>query len=442
MFKKLIAILMTMLLTLSVAGCGSSSSAPAKSEPPKESAKEQPKEQPKEEKIEMVWSGWSGEEASTKPSITGMIDSWNAKNPNATVKWVGWPYGDALKQLVIRTQGNETLDVAQVDMGWLKTLSDADVLLDLSTVFDAAWLKDNFEEASLKVGQMNGKQIALPWTIASIGTVYNPALLEKAGVKEVPKTIQEFEEVLKKLKESDSSVIPYGVSTKDATLSADFYPWLWAFGGSIFDNSGNVVINNEAGVKTLTWYKSLIDKGYIKMDVSRFDARTLYSKNKIGFYNDAIMAKGILKSNGVADADLNKYIKPMLRPVVKAGDNPQSSMWGHTLVIFKKSKNAKKAAEYIKHLVSEEQSLTYFKNTGMLPVMKSAMKNDTIQKDEWSKSWLEITKNGKVIETNNYKQKGELDTIVMEEVQAALTGKKAPQKALDDAAARIKSSVK
>ena len=117
MFKKLVAILMTVVLSLSVVGCGSSSSTTPTPTPTPAPTKV--------EKIEMVWSGWSGEEAATKPSITGMADSWNAKNPNATVKWVGWPYADALKQIILRTQGNETLDVAQVDMGWMKTLADA-----------------------------------------------------------------------------------------------------------------------------------------------------------------------------------------------------------------------------------------------------------------------------------------------------------------------------
>jgi multiple sugar transport system substrate-binding protein len=427
--RKVLAATIAMSMVLSVVGCGK----PAQTDTTKT---------PTDQKIEMVWAGWSGEEAATKPIIEGMISSWNEKNPNATVKWVGWPWAETQKQLIIRSQGSEALDVAQVDVGMFAALSDMGVLEDLSTVFDANWLKDNFEDASLKVGQVNGKQLGLPWTLASIGMTYNPTLLKNAGVTTIPKTVDEFEQALKKLKDSNKDIIPYALSTKDATATADFQPWLWTFGGSIFDASGNVVINNEQGVKALTWYKSLIDKGYIKMNMSRFDARQLFAKNQVGFYDDAIMARGIAKTNGVADANLDTTIQPMLRPVLNSGDTPASSMWGHILVVFKNSKNKKTAGEFIKHIVSEDQSLKYFDNSGMLPVMKTAMANEKVQNNAWAKQWLEITKNGKNSELALLKQNAELSNVISEEIQAALLGKKTPQKALDDAATRMKASLK
>ncbi|MGE5549096.1 MAG: ABC transporter substrate-binding protein [Bacteroidota bacterium] len=389
----------------------------------------------------LVWCGWSGEEEATKPTIQSMVKSWNLKNPTTPVTWVGWPWANTMDQLIIRSQGGEALDVAQLDFGMFATLSAMDVLVDLNQVFGKTWLGRNFEEASLAIGRVNGKQLALPWTIASIGTVYNPTLLQKVGVKEPPVTIQEFESVLMKLKASDPNIIPYALCTKDSTAASDFQPWLWAFGGSYFDKKGNVAINNAQGVKTLTWYKSLLDRGLIKMDMSRFDARTLFAKGLVGFYHDAIMANGIAKTNGVPEKDLYKYIRPMQRPVLKAGDKPQSTMWGHLLVIFKKSGNIKMAGEFIKHIVGAEQSLRYFENSGMLPVMKSAMADPRVQNDDWSKQWLAITKNGRLTESTLYKEVGQINNIITEEIQAALLGKKTPQKALDDAATRIKSAL-
>ena len=391
----------------------------------------------------LVWCGWSGEEEATKPTIQGMVKSWNLKQPNNQVAWVGWPWANTQEQLIIRSQGGEALDVAQVDFTMFATLSAMDVLVDLNQVYGKTWLKRNFEEASLAIGQVNGKQLALPWTIASIGTVNNPALLAKVGVNTPPVTIQEFESVLLKLKQSDPNIIPYALCTKDATAASDFQPWLWAFGGSVFDKKGNVVINNAQGVKALTWCKSLLDHGLIKMDMTRFDARTLFAKNLVGFYHDAIMAKSIAKTNGIPEADLDKYIQPMQRPVLKTGDKPQSTMWGHLLVIFKKSTDDPKlAGEFIKHVVSEEQSMRYFENSGMLPVMKTAMADPRVQNDPWSKSWLSITKNGRLTESTLYKQAGQINTIITEEFQAALLGKKTPQKALDDVAARVNSALK
>ena len=74
--------------------------------------------------------------------------------------------------------------------------------------------------------------------------------------------------------------------------------------------------------------------------------------------------------------------------------------------------------------------------------MKSAMADPRVQNDDWSKQWLGITKNGRLTESTLYKEVAEINNIITEEIQAALLGKKTPQKALDDAAARIKSAIK
>lgn len=395
------------------------------------------------EEATMTWAGWSGEEASTKPAIQEMMNTWNAKNPDAKVEWVGWPWAKTFEQLVIRTQGGEKLDIAQIDMSWIPSLKEMDVLEDLNPLLGESWLKENMNQATINSGKINKKQLTVPWTLASIGMIYNPTLLEKAGVKKIPTTISEFQRALAALKKYDPNIIPYALTTKDAgSVGADFQAWIWTFGGKIIDEDGKVVINSPAGVKTVEWMKSLLAKGYIKMDISRFDARQLFAKNQVGFYDDAVMARGIAKTNGVPEADLDKTIKPMLRPVVKKGDEPQSGLWGHFLGVFKKAQNKQKAADFIKHVLSKEQSLMYFEKASMVPVVKSAIETDQVNKDQWVTKWLEITKYGKKGEVKNYAKANEQNSIITEELQAALLGTKTPQKALDDAAQRLQGTLK
>ncbi|WP_228441246.1 ABC transporter substrate-binding protein [Novibacillus thermophilus] len=424
--RLLLGVLITSLLVLSVACSNESESETAN----------------KSKDGKMVWVGWSGEEETFKPIIQNMIQDWNKDNPDHNVEWVGWPWAEALQQMIIRTQGGENIDVGQIDIAWLQTLADTGKLVDLNTVFDEQWLKENIQESYLESGQIDGKQVGIPWTLASIGMVNNPSLLEKAGVTETPKTIEEFEKALKKLKESNPDVIPYALTTKDAgSVSGDFQAWLWTFGGEVFDEEGNVTINSPEGVQTLEWLKSLKDQGYIKMDMSRFDARELFAQNKVGFYDDAVLAKSILKSSGVSDDELNERIQPMLRPVLNEEDQPQSKLWGHMLVIFDNANNKEKAAEFIKHLISKEQSVRYFEEGGLLPVINSALESEAVQQDEFSKNWAEITKAGRPSNVQKFNQSSEIDTIITEEIQAALLDGKTAQEALDNAASRIESTL-
>ncbi len=393
-------------------------------------------------KTNLVWAGWTGEEEANKATIKGIIDTYNTSADNAEVSWVGWPWANTLQQLIIRTQGNQDLDVAQVDMAWLATLAKMDVLVDLNEVLGETWMKENIPEASLSSGNIDGKQLAVPWTQASIGMVYNPTILKNAGIDKVPETVDEFEAALKKIKEYDKDIIPYAAATKEAgSIAKDVNAWFWTFGGQYIDDSGKVVIDSAANEKALTWYKGLKDNGYIAMDLTRFDARQLFAQNKVAFYDDAILARGIAKGNGVSEDKLDETIKPMARPVLSKGDKPQSTLWGHQLVIFKSTKDKDKAGEFIKYLISEDTSLKYFEASGSVPVMNSAISSDKVKNDKWSSEWLKITETGKKAETQKYENDSQLATIITEEIQNTLLGTKSPKKALEDAQSRFEQSI-
>lgn len=150
-------------------------------------------------------------------------------------------------------------------------------------------------------------------------------------------------------------------------------PWLWTFGGSLFNEDGSVAVDSEAAVSCVKWYQDMLAKGYIAMDTGRGEARQLFAQGKVAFYDDAVVAKGQAVSNGVSPDDVVKVCSAMERPVLKDGDQPQSTMWGHMLVIFKDSEHKDAAVSLAKTLVSDEIAMDYFKNNGMPPVTRSAM---------------------------------------------------------------------
>ena len=422
--KKLFSGILLLVLSLSLYGCGSNN----KNDDAKSDSKK------------IVWAGWSGEEDSTKATIKGMIDSYN-QDSDSKVSWVGWPWKDTQQQLIIRNQGSEQLDMAQVDIGIFGALADMGLLEDINSITDEHELTETYAESALKVGQVDGKQLGMPWSVASIGMVYNPELLETVGYNEPPKTIAEFEDCMKKLKEKNPDIIPYGLATKEETMSTDFQPWLWTFGGKIVKD-GKVTIDNDKANEATEWYKGLLEKNYIQMNMTRFDARQLFAEGKLAFYDDAISAKGIALQNGVAEESLDKSIRPMARPVVVEGDEPQSAMWGHLLVVFKKSKNKEAAMDFIKHVVSEEQALKYLESNGMPPVIKSALESETVKKDAWTSKWLDYSQTGQRLEFAIESNGSELNNILVEELQGILLDQKEIDSGLTDAKIRIENSLK
>ena len=392
-----------------------------------------------EEKANIVWAGWSGEEEASKPIFERMMETYREQTGN-DVTWVGFTWADAAQQLLIRCQGGEQLDISQADISIFNTLAQANVLADWNDIVGEDYMKDTFEESYLEVGNIDGKQYGMPWTMAAITMVYNPEILTAAGWDEPPTTIDEFEQCMADIKEYDPEIIPYALSTKDVTCGADFVPWAWTFGGGIWDEDGNVIINNEASVKALDWYKDMLDKGYVTMDVGRSEARQMFAQGKVAFYDDAVVAKSQVISNGVAPDDVVNVCSAMLRPVENEGDAPQAVQWGGMLVVYEKSEYKEQAAELAKILNSDEVALDYFINGGMPPVTKSAASSDTVKNDPYINTFIESTATARLEETARMTNASEIKNILTEEIQFALLGQKTSQEALDDAAARIGSA--
>ena len=417
--KKVIALLLVLSLALCVFAQGSSE----KSE--------------KTTAETIVWAGWSGEEEASKAIFAKMRENYEAKSGNK-VNWVGWTWADTAQQLLIRLQGGEQLDIAQADIGIFNTIAQTGTLADLNDIFGKEWLEETFPESALSVGNIDGKQLGLPWSMASITMVYNPEILKRAGWDTVPTTIEEFEKCLADVKALGEDIVPYGVSTKDATAAGDLMPWLWTFGSSIFNEDGSVNLGEEA-VETIKWYQKLLSNGYIKMDVGRGDARQLFAQGKMAFYDDAVVAKGQAVNNGVKPEDVVKVCSAMKRPVLKSGDKSQSTMWGHMLVIFAASQHKEASAEFAKTLVSDEIALEYFEKNGMPPVTKSASELEEVQNDAYLKGFMESTASARLEETARLSNASEIKAIMTEELQAALLGQKTAEVAVSSMKSRISS---
>lgn len=435
--KKLVAFLLAASVAMvGFAGCSQASEDESKASSPTNS--EESSDEGTDETASIVWGGWSGEEEAAKDIFNMMMDEYETTTGNE-VTWVGWTWADTAQQLLIRTQGSEQLDIAQVDIGMFNTLAAAGVLADLNEVLGEDYLTENFEASALEVGQVDGKQLAMPWSMAAITMVYNPELLASAGWDEPPVTMDEFEQCLADIKAMDSSIIPYGVSTKDATAAGDLMPWLWTFGAYVFDDAGNVTIDSEQAVATIEWYQDMLDKGYIAMDTGRGDARQLFAQGKIAFYDDAVVAKGQVVNNGVDPDDVSNVCSAMARPVLNEGDAPQSTMWGHMLVIFDKSEFKAQAAELAKVLVSDDVAMEYFTNNGMPPVTKSLASSEEVQNDPYINGFIESTKTASLEETARMINASAVKTILTEELQAALLGQKDAAQAIADMQARLEA---
>jgi multiple sugar transport system substrate-binding protein len=386
---------------------------------------------------EFTFTGWAINEGASKEVVTGFMKSYGESH-NAILKEQAFPYGEMLNQLILQANGGSAEGAAQMDINWLATLAATGKLKDLS----AYTAGRGYTEAGLRSGQVNGVQYGLPWTTGSIGLVANKQILEAAGVTEMPKTVEEFEAALLKIKAYDPEIIPYAGMTAAAQLK-DILFWIWTFGGSVIDANGKVTLGDAGSIAALEWYKSLLDRGLMAPEMDRFTARQLFSQGKVAFYDDAIVMRGIVTKDSPI-ANLGELIVPLSRPVLKLGDTPRALLWGHIVVVFE-GKNSDAAAEWAQFLTSDlETTVTYFDKLSLPPTTEAALKSESVQKNAFIAGWSQkITATAQSNPFIVYPESARMEAILTENVNAYLVGAIPTAKAaLDKAAADISALMK
>jgi multiple sugar transport system substrate-binding protein len=411
-------VLLFAILTAALAGCAvPAAQAPAASDAGTATAEAAPAEAGADAApAEFTFTGWAINEGASKETVDGYIQAYAAAN-NATIKEQAYPWGEMLNQLVLQVNGGTAEGAAQLDVAWLNTLAATGKLKDLGAYVEGR----GYTEAGLRSGQVDGVQYGLPWTTASIGLVANREILEAAGVTELPATVAEFEAALEKIKAYDSEIVPYAGMTALNGLK-DLIPWIWTFGGSVIDEQGNVTLGDEGSVQALAWYKSLLDRGLMAPEMDRATARQLFSQGKVAFYDDAVVAKGIVTADTPIE-NLGELIVPVPRPVLKAGDEPQSLLWGHLVVVFD-GPNADAAAQWAQFLTSDPATtVDYFEKLALPPTNEAALGSEVVKNDAYMSAWADtVTATARMNPFWPYVESARMESILAEQAQAYLLG--------------------
>ncbi len=378
-----------------------------------------------------TFTGWSLQEGATRDVIMAVVGEYSQAT-GAEITDVSYPYNEYLNQILLQARGGNLSGAVQLDIAWLAPLAAMGVLKDLGPVAEGV----DYTSAALSSGQINGVQYGIPWTTASIGMVANMKLLNDAGITELPKTIAEFEADLETLKAYNADIIPYAGMTDTAQLK-DIIPWIWTFGGTVIDPDGNVVLNDEGTVAAVEWYASLLDRGLIAADMDRFDARQLFAQGRVGFYDDAIVARSLVTTNA-PDSGLEEFVVPVPRPVLNEGDVPQALLWGHIIVVVD-DENADSAAAFAKYITSDQDTvLTYFDQLALPPTTQTALDSENVQTNSYVATWSAgITATARTNPFWPYTEAAAMETTLNEQVQAVLTGDMSAKDALDEANSEI-----
>ncbi|MFI6285470.1 extracellular solute-binding protein [Streptomyces sp. NPDC051018] len=285
--------------------------------------------------------------------------------------------------------------------------------------------KDKFRPAALEAMSQDGKVYAAPIYHTVTSTIYNKKLLDRAGITKPPATWDEIKAAAPKLKAVGHTTLDYSASN-EASQNMSFYPLLWQAGGKVFAEDGKkVAFNGPEGVAALTFLTDLYKSGAVPK--SALTNSNLFTDQALGKQEVAMSY-----TNTPADAALAEKTWGKENVIVGnalTGVEQVSFGMPGGLGINAKSKNISGAEKFIAFMTAPEQIQAMGQAGGYFsPRTDVTVPNSSPYAKQYQESLTHT------VPGEPHAAARQLMALISPQIQAALTGKKTPKAALDEAA--------
>ncbi|MGZ6269558.1 MAG: extracellular solute-binding protein [Candidatus Limnocylindrales bacterium] len=371
--------------------------------------------------------------------VAAMTKAFNVDHPNITIvpEFVAY---DALHDKIVTAQvgGGGVYDLILVDTPWPAEMVKAGIITDITDkipsdfttgVFDAAWTAAKY----------NGKIYGVPWINDTKFFFYNEKLLGDAGITTAPKTWDEVEADAKAIKAKGEVKYPIIASWKQAEAVICEWTQLAAvMGGSDFvDAQGNAKFNQGGGLAALKFMKKMLDEGLVDPASLGSTEDDVNAAMQTGKYAMTLnWTYGLSVMNDAKASKVPGQIKVAPSPgegsVATSGVNG-----GMSLAVTTTSKHPAEALEYALFLASEKSQEMDVANA--LPMWKASFDNAAVTKNNPTLFAAAKIQFSGLVARPVVPYYTKLSNALQDAIQQALLGKKTPDQALNDVAAKLSS---
>ena len=432
--KTIVLFTSLVVLSLLLGGCAQ----PA----PEDVATTVPEEQEPEEQevVTIKWIEWWEQPYTAEVLDDMLIAGFEAENPNIKVERTDVPWNSMYDNLVTNAQSDvANYDVLGMEISWmvgLDKLGGIEPLDGYIVTADKEWLDDRLDGGYVK---WLGDTKMIHWYMFPYAIAYNVDLLESEGV-DPPTNWDEFAEAVCALR--DETEDRYGFSM--SLGQANNVTWkLIALrvvqnGGRMLDENGRAVFNSPEGVEAVQYWKDMFDSGCVvpgSFSETGAQTREFFSTGKIAMINDGPFIGGLAK---VVDPDIKVAYAPAF------SDKTGGYFWaGSGLAIASNSQHKEEAWKFIEYLLRGDNCVELTKIRSVPYSTASAFasleeSDDPILKEIPAMLYGDEEHNEYMVP---FPEMGNLQDVLMQEVQKALAGEKDIQDALDTAAAEWNETI-
>ncbi|MFK0209541.1 ABC transporter substrate-binding protein [Agrobacterium sp. NPDC090283] len=361
-------------------------------------------------------------------TLKGIVSKFEAANPGTKVEIISLPWSEAFQKFATMVSAGDVPDVMEMPDTWLSLYANNGMLESLEPYL-AKWEHTaGLSERTLELGRdVKDTAYMLPYGFYLRAMFYNKKLLAEAGVKEPPKTLEEFADASKKV-----AALPgksgYCLRGGPGGLNG----WVM-FGASMagsnefFTKDGTSTFDSPGWVKGLTYVIDLYKNGLAPKDSVNWGFNEIVA----GFYSGTC---AFLDQDPDALIAIAQRMKPedfgvMTMPKGPDGKTfPTIGFAGWSMM--SKSENKDLSWKLIETLEGPEGNIEWNKKTGALPVHKSAEK-DPFYASAQFKGWFDELADKNAVPTTMPTYLEEFaffkDSLVIKTSQEALLGDITPE---------------
>lgn len=379
----------------------------------------------KQNKDEVVF--WTLQMSDFAPYINGVISEFEHQNPQIKIKWVDVPFSEGEKRTLASVLSDNPPDLVNLNHDFSSTLAHKGALYEIPQDKTS-----QFNQEILNSLKTNGKIYSIPWYATSAITIYNKAILQKAGIP-VPKTytqISQFAPIVRK--NTGSYIILPNITENDTLLKI-----LNKYGVT---NSQQ--INSDKSVEVFDLFRKMYSKDLIPKETITMTLQESLEKYMSG--NIALIGAGANFLNMIKENAPSTYATTDVAPQIvgELGQNDFSLM---NFVIPLRAKHRDEALKFALFLTNDKNQLELAKLTNVLAVNEKTLQNEFYTKydenDLMAKARVISAKQLNKVQPTFKTQKNQKDinNIINASVQEILLGKDDTKKILDKTSVQWKS---
>jgi multiple sugar transport system substrate-binding protein len=216
--------------------------------------------------VKLVIAARGGSHVDAINSVKGAFESEN----NCIIEVLGLEASDLKQKISLDSQNKVgAYDLAMADDPWMPELYEAGLFANLT---ELGYTPDpDFVEESLAIGMhpySNGDIYTLPFAGNVQLFFYNQKIFDDNNFS-IPDSWEGVLEIAKAVHGKDGKVGYVIRGQQGNPIVSDYLPILWAYGGNVFDENWNVIVDSNEAKEALELYIELLENGanYEKNDI-------------------------------------------------------------------------------------------------------------------------------------------------------------------------------